>query len=149
MRSWTIFILFGIVLVALLIYTQLAKYSTTTHPAVLAAQSFFNAVKSNSAAEATKYLDTTNATLHANGNFIVSLDFKETMPANGAFLRQPAAHWTYATLTSMSVDTDTQPREDDTASIATVRLSGGYTALLKKGDTGWKLHYILQPKAHQ
>lgn len=146
MRSWTTFIIFGIVLVVLLIYSQISHYSTETHPAVQATQAFFAAVKNNNATVAKQYLDLSNATLNESGNNIVSLSFKETMLLTGAFIRQPAKTWQYSSLNFLSVDTQTRPHEDEAAHVATVRLTNGDQVFLKKDATGWKVSYIMLPK---
>jgi len=148
MRSWTTFILFGIVVVALILYTQLSRYSTTTHPAVLATQAFFSAVKNNNAADAIKYLDASNSSLNTAGNNIISLNFKQTMLLTGAFIQQPAVTWLYYDLANMQIDTSTTPHEDEAAHVATVRLVNGDQVFLKKDSTGWKVRYIMRLRKH-
>lgn len=143
MRTWTIFIVFGVIVLGFFLYANLAKSSTASHPVVRTAKQFFDAVARKDAATVKKLTDPSTCTVDKAGNTFVSLKFGEVAPFAGAFVRSKAVQWRYDELSNLVLDEDTSPRVLESDNLATLQLTNGLQMYLRRQPGGnWVIFYI-------
>lgn len=147
MRSTSIFVVFGGLLVALLVWTIMNNLTTSGDPAMKTAQAFMLAVSKQDAATLTSLVDKDTTEVTKAGNNITSLQFKELNATEGAFLKCPAYTWTYADLSTLTMSTEDPLYHAADSSLATVSYSHDVKMYLHKdkADGKWKVFYITAP----
>lgn len=144
MRSWTTFIVFGVILVALLVVYALTQYSTATDPMIKTSQDFLTAVQDKQATQVQTYLDLSTTKVVTAGSTVISISFNEASPFKAAFQRQPAVTWDYLELAELKVNTSIPPHIEN--NMATVRLSNDCMIFYHRVKNNWKIFYITKPK---
>ena len=148
--SPSIFRIFGILVLAMLVFFVMSKLSGWNDPVSKSAVRFIGAVQQGDQATVIQLLDPKTADVALAGNKLVSVHFKSVNAFQGAFSSQPDALWTFADLTGVQVSTDTPPEIGDTlASVQLVRgmNNGGHILFHRKGTgSEWKIFYISKPE---
>ena len=149
MRSWTTFLIFGAIIVALVIFANLSKVSTARHPVVRASQAFFSTIEKNDAAALKLMCDQDAVSIAKAANNIVSVNFAAAHPVDGPFANQPAASWSYNDLQGLQVDLNANPNVLDQTGLATVTLTNGGSIYLRRIKGEWKVYYLTAEPAKQ
>jgi len=144
--SMSIFRIFGILVLALLVFFVISKLSGWNDPVAKTSQTFMTAVQQNDLAAVKAAVDPKMADVVAAGNKIVNVHFKAVNAFQGAFSSQPDVHWTYSDLTDAHISTDIAPEVGDKlASVTLVRngAAAGHILLHRKSEKDeWKIFYM-------
>lgn len=148
MRSSTIFIVFGIILVGFILFIKLSENSAAHGPEMTAARGFLQAVADQDVKALEGLLDPATSTMATAGTRLTAIRFDECSPIGGAFARRPGVLYNYLQLSQLDISKDTQPTVVKQANIATVDLTNGGKIYLKdeKKDGHWRVIYIAKPE---
>lgn len=149
MRSWTTFVIFGVILVAVVIFANLSKVSTANHPVIRASQAFFRAIDKNDAAALKRLCDPAAVTIAKAANNIINVNFAAAHPMDGPFANQPPISWNYADLQGLQVDLNAKPNVLDKTGLATVTMTNGGSIFLRRINGDWKVYYLTAEPAKQ
>ncbi len=153
MRSWTTFLVFAGIIVALVLLFAVNRISNTRHPVTIASMDFLDAVTSSQLSKVTALLDPKSASTTTAGPELASVRFKEcTVGDTGAFGHLPAIIWSTMEIKSLVIDETRTPTvtDDGTSSgagLATVLCKNGSKILLRRtsGDAPWRIFYLAKP----
>ena len=148
MRSWTTFIVFGGILLALILVYGISQLSTASDPVMRTAQQFLDAVKKNDAATAEALIDPSMGRISKAGNKILSVKFNETSKiVNAAFNKKESISWDYLELSSLALDLNLKPVILDN-NLAGAPLQFGQKIYLRRIGNDWKIFYIARSPGH-
>lgn len=146
MRSSTIFLVFGGIILALLIFTRLSSLSVAHGPVMGTVNKFMTAVAENDLSTLQKLTDPNTVRLSRAGSKLVSMHCAGITPYDGAFLKRPAVTWGYVELVGLSIKPNTEPEVVENVGLASVALANGGRIYLHQVDNQWKLFYLARPE---
>ena len=147
--SSSIFRVFGILVLALLVFAVLSQLSGLNDPVTKTATTFLTAAQNGDAETVKKLVDPAMADVVAAGSKLTGVHFKAQNVFQGAFSSQPEVMWQALDLSSVSVPRDTQPTiSDDMSSVALARNgdNGGHVLMHRDKTGAWKIFYITKPE---
>ena len=148
MRSWTTFIIFGAILLALIIIYGISQITVNSDPVMHTSQLFLDAVKKNDASAAEALIDPSMGRISKAGNKILSVSFKETSSiVNAAFNKKEPISWDYLELSSLALDLNIKPVVLDN-NLAGAPLQFGQKIYLRRIGNDWKIFYIARSPGH-
>ena len=136
--------LFGIVLLAMLVFWVLNQTLNTSQPPVAAAMKFASAIANQDRARLETVLDRSNAEVAYAGAKITSMTFNQVNVYKGAFSNRPMVKYSYVQLRDKQVPPDARLTMNARNSASVPLSDGGYMYLRKVGDA-WKVFYIDKP----
>ena len=147
MRSSSIFLIFGGLLIAILLFTGLSRHSTDMHPVMKTVSTFLNAVNARDSTAIREALDLSLAkpTWVGSGDStkLVSLNFPDYTPPNsGPFVKLKAQQWTRNQLAALIVDNTVENPVMNSANLASVIMADGSRMYLHLVGMDWKIFYI-------
>lgn len=151
MRSSSVFVTFGAVLIIILLWSIYNNVATAHDPVQRAAQNFFAAVAQQDAAKTEQFVDPSTVTITKVDNKITSFAFT-AIHGGGVFTANPTSLWTYTDLMALTTVPNLQPDVANDTGVATILMSEGvkmYLHRMGKGNAAWKVFYISAPKSPQ
>jgi len=136
------FRIFGLLILALLVFFVINRASTAKEPVAKATVGFMDALASGSQSALEPYLDPDAATLVAAGDRVTVIKFKELNFTDSAFSRRPAVTYNYLELKAKRVNLDERPVTLPEQKIATVPLIDGGSIYLREREGQWVVFYI-------
>lgn len=149
MRSWTIVVVFGAILLVAVGFAMFSSNAVKKEPAVLAISSFMQAVKDEDGTAVEKLVDPAFITIvkTANGR-LTNMNCKGgAIIPDAAFSRTNKYEWTNKQLSTLTLDQN-GPSIDHPSGIASVGFDGSIRMYLKETNGVWKIVY-LGPEAKQ
>jgi hypothetical protein len=149
--------IFGILVLIVLIFLVINKFSTANQPAKKAAEAFMTAFANHNLVTVKSLLDPRVSTLTYAGDRITGIDFQEQHVFTGAFSQTPAVKYSYNEIISRQIPRNASAKvtqdNDKQIELATVPLemnvegkpASGGNIYLKKVEGSWKVFYIAQP----
>jgi hypothetical protein len=147
MRTWTVFVIIGALIVGALTVLSFREGAATSDPAMQTAAAFVAAVNARDTAAVEKLIDPTAVTVNAAAGKLTGLDFKAIYTGN-AFLGREASKWTFGDLSRLQMTklaTIEKYDVPDAKVPATVRLELGYLLWMRKVDGTWRIFYLEKP----
>ena len=144
--SSNIFRIFGIFLLALLVYAVINKFTTAKQPVSGAAMTFLTAVTNHDRAALERVLDTSVATPAYAGDKITGIHFNEIHVFEGAFSKTPDVRYTYLELAALRIPPEVRAIMTEDGKLATVQLADGGQIYLRLMNGQWKVIYISRPQ---
>ena len=147
MRSTTIFVVFGGLLLAMVLFAALNHYFTNAHPVVRTVKQFMQSVATGDAVTVERIVDTSKyATVTKADSQLGSIRFTGNTPTEGAFAQRPEAVWTGGNLQKLAIDPKTPPVIVESQGAATIKLTNGGKIYFHKVGEAWKIYYISKPE---
>jgi len=149
--------IFGILVLIVLIFLVINKFSTANQPAKKAAEAFMTAFANHDLATVKSMLVPKVAGVTYAGDRITGIEFQEQHVFTGAFSKSPAVKYSYLEITSRQIPRDASAvviqSSDKRPELATVPLEmyaenkpvPGGSMYLEKVEGSWKVFYIAQP----
>ena len=151
MRSWTTFLVFGGIIVAIVLLFAFSRISNSTNPVTQASMNFLDAVANSQLTTVNALLDPKSSTTTTVGSQLASVKFNEcTVGDTGAFGHLASVIWSTMEIKALTIDETRAPvvTEDTTgAGLATIQCKNGAKILLRRGspDAPWHIFYLAKP----
>jgi hypothetical protein len=150
MRSSTVFLVVGILIFLVIVYTAFASHARAQHPVMRRTNDFLQAIKAQNVAAITGAIDPQSGHIQTAGAAMSALKFDALTSFEGkaiAFGSRPAVNWTYLQLQPLEVDQTIEPTINADAGLATVTLTSGAMLYFHLKNGEWLIYYLAEPKS--
>lgn len=139
------FRVFGILILGLLAYAVLNKFTVGNQPVLVTANAFTTALREQNIRKLNELVDTNEAVIVAPGGKVTMMTFRENHVFKGAFSQCPEMSYYYLELLKKVPVDGVRPVITPDGKLATIELVDKSQMYLRLMDGKWKIIYIAKP----